>query len=288
MAKEPHYYDCTGYRYLRHLQQNNVDLYLISCGIQDCPPGHFFGPGTRDKYLIHYVTKGKGTFQVNGTVYQLQTGNYFLICPDVEVTYQADSKDPWSYIWVSFNGVKAPSYLQYAALNQNNPVGFYNQPELFLGYVKNILNARNMTPENELLRESYLRQFLAALISHSKENKCTRQRYDYPYQDYVEQAIYIIEHVDLKNLKVTEIANQIGINRSYLTTCFKRVFHMSTQEYILHYKIEQACILLESTSEPIHEIAASLGYTDSFQFSREFKKQTEMSPREYRKYKLQK
>jgi YesN/AraC family two-component response regulator len=43
-----------------------------------------------------------------------------------------------------------------------------------------------------------------------------------------------------------------------------------------------ACQLLDTTNQPVKQIAASLGYDDPFYFSRVFKAVNEASPTEYR------
>ena len=45
------------------------DLNPISCGWQDCHPGHAFGPAVRRYTLIHYVLKGRGRFFARGQEY---------------------------------------------------------------------------------------------------------------------------------------------------------------------------------------------------------------------------
>lgn len=44
--------------------------------------------------------------------YLIEQGQYFLISPDVLTFYRVDSKDPWNYAWICFNGTKASDILQ--------------------------------------------------------------------------------------------------------------------------------------------------------------------------------
>ena len=84
------------------------------------------------------------------------------------------------------------------------------------------------------------------------------------------------------NIKINYIASYIGINRSYLTHIFKKNINISPQDFLVNYKIDKACELLNSTDLSIKAIAASVGYTDPLTFSKIFKKQTERTPLEYR------
>ena len=60
---------------------DNVELSIFNCGREQCQPGHTWGPGVRDHYLIHLVVAGKGVYQVNGASHTLQEGDLFLAKP---------------------------------------------------------------------------------------------------------------------------------------------------------------------------------------------------------------
>ena len=46
--------------------ESSLELMPTSIGQEDCRPGHSFGPGERNTYLIHYVLRGCGIFCVGG------------------------------------------------------------------------------------------------------------------------------------------------------------------------------------------------------------------------------
>jgi AraC-like DNA-binding protein len=52
--------------------------------------------------------------------------------------------------------------------------------------------------------------------------------------------------------------------------------------YLIHLRMHSACQLLDTTNQPVKQIAASLGYDDPLYFSRVFKAVNEASPTEYR------
>ena len=91
---------------------DNVELSIFNCGHEYCKPGHTWGPGVRDHYLIHLVVAGRGVYQVNGLSYTLQEGDLFLAKPNQLITYAADETDPWEYYWVGFNGACANKLVQ--------------------------------------------------------------------------------------------------------------------------------------------------------------------------------
>lgn len=76
------------------VEKELVSLSVSNVGHEKCHPGYQWGPGVRDHYLIHYVAKGKGRYEVNGQWVELSAGDCFLVYPKSIVTYQADEKDP--------------------------------------------------------------------------------------------------------------------------------------------------------------------------------------------------
>ena len=101
---------------------DNVELSIFNCGHEYCQPGHTWGPGVRDHYLIHLVVAGKGVYQVNGAAYNLQEGDLFLAKPNQLITYAADETDPWEYYWVGFNGACANKLVQQTPFSDVQPV----------------------------------------------------------------------------------------------------------------------------------------------------------------------
>lgn len=70
--------------YKQSFKQNythNIELSIFNCGLERCAPGHTWGPGIRDHYLIHLVVAGKGTFEVGGHTWELVPGICFLPSP---------------------------------------------------------------------------------------------------------------------------------------------------------------------------------------------------------------
>ena len=85
------------------------------------------------------------------------------------------------------------------------------------------------------------------------------------------------------DLNVTRIAEIMHFNPQYLTRTFKVETNQGILEYITTERIEAAKKFLVETNIPIKEIAALVGYQDYAYFTRVFKKETGMSPKQYRK-----
>lgn len=95
----------------------------------------------------------------------------------------------------------------------------------------------------------------------------------------------IIDYIKLtitKNLKISEIAKHFGYNEKYLSHLFRNIEGLPMKQYILREKIELAKYRLSDTNDTINEIALSLGFIDSHNFMKTFKKTVGFTPTEYR------
>ena len=95
----------------------------------------------------------------------------------------------------------------------------------------------------------------------------------------------IQDHLDTNlSLRLTEMADTVQVNPTYLSREFARYFdNLSFGEYIRKLRIEKALQLLDTTAYPLGEIAYLTGFSDQSHFTRIFKQHTGQSPSAYRK-----
>lgn len=80
---------------------------------------------------------------------------------------------------------------------------------------------------------------------------------------------------------------QFKYNPVYLSAYFRKKTGMTPRAYINSQKIRQACLLLQSTSLRIEDIAADLHYHSPSHFCVSFKNRMHMTPKAYRELSLQ-
>ena len=100
---------------------------------------------------------------------------------------------------------------------------------------------------------------------------------------YVSRAVDIISTAYPDRVRISEVADMLGINRSYLSSIFRKKMNMSPQEYLINIRLERSAQLLIRTKEPIGNIASSVGYTDALAFSKAFRQKYGMTPSDFRK-----
>lgn len=258
------------------------DIYTVFCGMQDCTPSYSFGPAVRDCYLLHLCLEGEGVFYSGEERYPIKQGQGFLIHPGKLTFYQADSVNLWSYLWVGIGGHDAEKYLRLAGLSARNPIFSCTQIDTAKSYILDMMKHHALSTSNEFYIQGLLMQFLALLV---EDAGCTVSPQQNTSSVYINQAISYI-HKNYQNpLTVQEIADYLSLNRSYLTELFLKTVQLSPQQFLTRYRITKSEELLQSSSLSIQNIACSCGYSNSFSFSKAFRKVNGLSPSEYRKQK---
>ncbi len=273
------------YRCLEELDQVRMSgsvspLVLAYCGVEDCSPGQSFGPYIRQNYVIHVVTKGKGIYCVNDNRYEVAKNQMFQICPGEETFYQADPEDPWTYMWIGFSGYKSGKLVEKIGFSKEKHVLDLNSTEGISNAIGRILDSRELSVSDVIKRSSTFLETLSLMLENTDSSI-------YIPLDSRLQARYVYAAADIiaasydKKIRISVIAAQVGVNRSYLTSLFKKELVMSPQEYLINYRLERACEILKGTEDSIGSIAAAVGYSDALAFSKAFKQKYDMTPTEY-------
>lgn len=260
--------------------QEQMDLKLLFFGKEECLPGHFWGPGVRDAYIIHFVHSGRGLFSIADKTYGVRAGEGFLIPPGTIVHYQASDTDPWTYSWFGFRGLQAKTYLERAWLTPLTPVFTPLAGRGFESFYDELLSVRTERG-GDALSLGILYRLMAGLIACSPTGADEERTVD-AKELYVRQAIEIIKSSYSQKISMLEIARSVGLDRTYLSSLFKARFGVSLQGFLLEYRMRRAAELLRRPELSVSDISRSVGYNDPFLFSKMFKKVNGCSPKHFR------
>ena len=96
---------------------------------------------------------------------------------------------------------------------------------------------------------------------------------------------YVVRYFDeyyMTDIDIDNFSKMSGFSPSRFRELFKKRMGLSPKQYILTKRLEHIKEDLEKTQIPLTQIATDNGFSDYYQFSAFFKKQTGFSPREYR------
>ena len=262
---------------LQLLKPKFKDFHLCFCGFAECEPLHSYGPATRPNYILHYVMEGKGIYQVGETKYQLKGGQAFLIEPESLTFYQADKKDPWSYLWVGFGGTEAQRFVKDLGLNSRQLT--CECGEELKEIVFEMLQHTHSTAENLYYLQGKLYQFFSVL---ARGIEIRQYADDTKESIHVQEAIAYIKNYYSQKITVEDIANHLALNRSYLYTIFKNSLGISPKDFLTEFRISRGKEQLTLTDLSVEEIAVSCGYRNSLAFGKVFKQKVGITPTKYR------
>ncbi len=252
-------------------------LSLSRASKYEYPPYQKYGPGTRDCYIIHYVTSGKGYFHAGGKMWEITGGRAFIIYQGETIEYYADKEDPWSYLWIDFSGEIAEKLIASTGFSIDNrvspPLDNERMLEIFADF-KNDFSSESAELEGISNFIKLISEISRAFPSDSyDENMGIAKR----------AKLLINRNYRSTECRVDEISEMLGISRSQLYRSFMEKYGISPKEYIDSMRIEIARTLIEKADLSVAQVCYSSGFTDPLYFSAVFKKKLLFSPSEYRR-----
>lgn len=226
-------------------------------------------------YELIVVTEGTLYIGDHQNKYTVSPGQYLLMPPTpTQYGYKPSS---CSFYWMHF---------QYHGM-ENIPSGKILLPQMgILSSPERItILMKQLQDSDRRYRDATLNHYLcgsllceiAAQSLVNRTNNGPNQK-EQLYQDILN---YVDWHIH-DPLRVSEIAIYFGYNEKYLTTFFKQRAGIPLKQYLLQSKMEHAKAALTETNQGVSQIAYSLGFSDVHNFTNAFKKQTSLSPTEYR------
>jgi AraC-like DNA-binding protein len=252
-----------------------------------------------DEYELHFFLEGQGSFLCNSSRRLISAGKVFLTGPKEFHSILPDAVSaPITYFAVLFS------------FSQNDP------PDLML-HLKNCLEQGKqvfpvdskfrfqfeelleMNRSNDLaLKESAVHLLISLLYRFfgryssigdgSGDSSAQDQSGGESYRIHTEKALFIMQRFVRENMKISSIAQKIGLSEEHFIRVFRKDIRMTPHQYFLRLKMEGASGLLMSSDKNVGEISDYFGFENQFHFSRMFKKCTGLSPLAYRKTYLQK
>ena len=98
----------------------------------------------------------------------------------------------------------------------------------------------------------------------------------------LERAVEEIRRSLKQHLTVSKLATRLEVSREHLSRTFRKKYGISTNDFILKTKIEEARKLLLNTDLSCKEIAAQLGFSSAPRFTEVFRRITTLTPTQLR------
>ena len=99
----------------------------------------------------------------------------------------------------------------------------------------------------------------------------------------IKQSVAYLHQNYKRALTRTKIADELGMSEDYFSRAFSQELGISPWDYLNRYRVAQAKVLLQTSSDSMRKIARQVGITDPAYFSRVFRRIVGVSPSDYRK-----
>jgi YesN/AraC family two-component response regulator len=103
-------------------------------------------------------------------------------------------------------------------------------------------------------------------------------------KEIVTKSIDFVDAHLAEDIRLTQVADEIGVSASYLSSEFKKETGISFVDYLSVKRIQMAKDYLSTTDWPVTDISFQIGYKNVTHFNYVFKKLVGKSPSQYRKH----
>ena len=145
----------------------------------------------------------------------------------------------------------------------------YQTSEMFLQKISKCTNVMEVLQIHMEISGTF-----SELVRQVKENRNS---------DCVEQCKDYIARHRSKKFSLSDVAEAVGKNPSYLSRVFSEQTGMTMQDYALNSRLEAAANMLRFSNESIGEVAEYLCFPSQSYFGERFKKKYGVTPAAYRK-----
>jgi AraC-like DNA-binding protein len=249
------------------------------------PSGYYFNPEKGrilNEFQLLYITDGNGVFTFGSNCPQtcfITEGKMFFLMPGVWHTYKPIEKSGWNEYWIGFKG---------DIINKIVEEGFFlNRPPVFnIGLNERIVDLYHKAMEIANEERAGYQQALSGIVMHilglMYYRDKTRDFEDENLIQKMNKAKVIMRESVYKSITPEDIAKNLNISYSGFRRAFKEFTGTSPSKYMVELKLNEAKLLLSTSSQSVKEIAYSLNYENPDYFPVFFKKRTGLTPVEYR------
>jgi AraC-like DNA-binding protein len=244
------------------------------------------------------VTGGYGVHKTEREEYPVEAGDIFLIRPALQHAYKKTEK------LKLINILYQPRRLALPNLDLSDLPGYYAffelEPKL---WEERDYKGRLRLAEDELERVLKLTRLIQYELGKKEQGfgymavayfmqlrgeisrAYTRKNEESSHAPLynIGELLSYIDRKYAKNLSLEDLARKANMSSRTLIRTFQKAFNMTPVEYLIRHRIGKAASLFKEENLSVGEVSEMTGFADSNYFSRQFKKKTGFSPREYKK-----
>lgn len=247
-------------------------------------------------YELFVVTSHTLYISYAGEDFEVSEGEFLILPPMPPPTNfrKGSQSSDCSFYWLHFSTVGSPKYVEVPDIDHvsypypvsENTLAIPQHaavpiPDKIIVMMKQLQDA--VRSNYDITTLNYISTTILCELhslfyrdnSLSVQTKRSQKQMYHDIIDYVKLNIH-------QNLKVSDVAAHFGYNEKYLSHLFSNIAGLPLKQFILNVKMDTANFMLTDSNASIGEIALSLGFSDSHNFAKAYKKIAGLTPTEYR------
>lgn len=241
-------------------------------------------------FELTVVTSGKGTAYTNDKGVEISARDIHIAYPREKHKIVTDSNEPLQFEFFAFM-TENKQYKEelYRILEENKSASdrvFHDDgiSDLIREGIREIESGAKysdnvMSAICERIIISIIRAFERRGIEERKSYATDADHICYQAMTYIDEHLFSIK-------SLTEVAETLSYNYSYLSSLFKKNTGEGLMDYYRKRRLEAATRLLMEKGRTVTGIAEMLNYSSAYAFSRAFKAEYGISPNQYKKKRL--
>ena len=254
------------------------DPYLLYAGIHKQVQQHK-QQRFKDHFSWHVVLEGKAVAGTGRRQKTLGPGDGYLYFPREERQLWADLKH-CAWAWVGFHGAGLLKLFHHHGIRSSGTLvgGDGDHGSYVLAILRELADPRACCAEECSARLQLLINRLIRLHGDPETLQVRQSQHK-----AVEAAQRLIEQQIDSSFDVADIAQAVGLERSYLSRLFRAQTGITLRDAIAEARLRRAETLLDDQHLSIQAVAEMSGFKQYFSFHRFFKRHHGTSPSEWRK-----
>lgn len=248
-------------------------------------------PHRHDFFEVLYLNQGSGYHVIDGNKYEIKPPCVFFMSPGQAHKLEL-SHDIEGFIFIFtadfylLNRRNQNSLIEFPffyTIHQDNPPLQLSNPDVqFLEtlFRQSIAEAAQQGEYKMNMLRSLLDLILTTCASRYEENEHLSQRGK--GQMLVKQFFHLLEENYMQNLSIAQYADRIGVTPNHLTQTVKMLTGKTSIQMIKAKQLLEIKRLLVHTNLPVAEIAGQMNFEDQSYFTKFFKRETGLTPLQFR------
>lgn len=260
---------------------------------------HFLvSPHWHDEIEIIYFQNGRFTLEIDMERYEIDSECLFFI--NSGELHRISSEGPcresalvFSPYLLSFISNDSAQSKLIGPLTQNDlrlPRQLFPDQEAYadvLGEYRKLSRFCSVSPgpEPDETQQLFIKAALLNILGYLSRNQLLRTA-KVPRNESVESIKKVLSYIHAhcgEKIFVRDLAGLLNLNEQYFCRFFKKAIGQSSIAYVNECRIRRAAELLQNTSLAVTDVCMECGFNNLGNFIREFRKQTGVTPLQYRK-----